>query len=333
MKYANHFGLILLMFILGLSAYAKDTQIQIIEPKDMSIHTHDSVSVVISVDPKLCDAIVITNRNKRYAVMIKENKKVYCKTVPINSGENRIRIKIFNKDEIIKEERREIYYATARTKAKKFFPDEYKEKFFHTDKQEELCKQCHDMSVNEVEGVKFKQREDSNCYICHSSMMDKKKQHAPSVNWVCTSCHNGTVAKINSTDVGKSKYLAPNPIREVCLDCHKEVKEELEDNRYQHYPFAFGSCNRCHDSHATQNNFVLRNPAWDLCKTCHKYKADKDDFLKEYRMLEKHPLDPIKTGKEFSCVSCHHPHVSNEGFLLREGYDDDRKICERLNLK
>jgi len=62
---------------------------------------------------------------------------------------------------------------------------------------------------------------------------------------------------------------------------------------------------------------------WDLCTTCHVDKKKRGHVVRTFSG-KSHPTkgvkDPTsKTGAELSCISCHNPHVSNNGYMLR-GY-------------
>ena len=335
MRYNNTLGLIpILLLFLGVLGYAQDAPMQVLEPKNESIHTRDTISVVVLLAPKSYDTIkIFTDRNERYTIKVKPDRDTYCKTISIHPGNNKIRIRAYFEGKKVKEEVRKLYLMAPLSKEHKFPPEGYTPEFFHTDQQEMLCGRCHDMSVNEVKGVAFINVKDSNCYQCHSSFMKKEERHAPAVNWLCTSCHSGKTAEKNADSAGKSKFLSPDPIMETCLSCHKKTRELWKDKKYRHDPAAFGRCDRCHDPHASEHHFIVREAVWDLCRSCHSNKASQKAFLEEYMNLAERPLDPAKTGKEFNCASCHNPHVSDEGFFLQPGYSDDRSLCRRMNIR
>jgi predicted CXXCH cytochrome family protein len=219
-------------------------------------------------------------------------------------------------------------------KENRYPPNKYSTNFFHNNTNEKVCSKCHDMSVNEVPGVAFEDISKSNCYKCHSTLASKKHAHAPTVNWLCTSCHNGKVGIYNQADKNKSKYTYPDPIRDVCFSCHEKNKNKWSKKRFNHEPAESGRCNKCHNSHSEQSEFYLRTPAWELCTGCHKDKIEGVHIVRTFTSI-RHPThnkkDPSRPGKDLSCISCHNPHASNASSLLVD--DTVHGLCTRCHEK
>lgn len=292
----------------------------LINPPQKYISHEGIVSFVINVNNDNVDYLKIKTSLDEVKVSINSNRSTYCESVQLPLGVNNIIIRGYKNDKLVKEELSNVYVVSKVYKEYKYPPDEFSEKYFHTDAKEKLCSKCHEMSSNEVQGVAFIDVSESNCYQCHNKLVKKKYAHAPTINWLCTSCHNADVGKYNLFDKGKSKFLAPDPISVRCFSCHKDLKKEWEQKRFIHEPTDSGRCNKCHNPHATNNVNHLRMPPWELCTSCHKDKINDGHIVKTF-LRKVHPThgvkDPSRPGKDLSCISCHSPHVSNTAFLLK----------------
>lgn len=135
------------------------------------------------------------------------------------------------------------------------------------------------------------------CLTCHSggnralwhgSTHDRK-------NVSCTDCH--------SIHSGNPKNLAKPTAKEVCFQCHKDVKAQTE--RMSHHPIREGklTCTDCHNPHGTVTEKLINAPSVNqLCYKCHAEK--RGPFLWEH---------PAVTE---SCLNCHTPHGSSHEKLL-----------------
>lgn len=327
---------ILSLLLCSLLLFAQDdVGFRVLSPQTMGISDEGIASFVIEADSKKIDFLLITtDANKRYSIEVNGERTHYCKSVNLYMGVNSIKVAGYKNDVIIQEQTRELFFRSKVDKHLKYPPAGYSKKYFHNQESEKLCAKCHDMSVNEVSGVAFEDITKSNCYECHKSINQEKHSHAPSVNWLCTSCHNGEVGVLNQEDKDKTKYSVPDPIEEVCFLCHKKHKDEWGKKRFSHEPAESGRCNRCHNSHSSPSEFYLREPSWDLCTGCHKDKIDGVHVVKTFAR-EAHPThnvkDPSREGKELSCISCHNPHVSNAPSLLQS--ETSMGLCSRCHKK
>ncbi len=325
------FTLFFLLLLFLSEAYA----FSIVNPYDREVKEESLASVVVEADFASIDSLVISNEaNETFTIEVNQKRSHYCKSVNLHLGGNSLRIIGYKDGKAVKEETKELFLTSKVDKDYRYPPQGYKKSYFHSDENENICSKCHDMSVNEVDGVAFEDITKSNCYECHKKINKEEHSHAPSVNWLCTSCHNGKVGVLNQADEAKTKYSVPDPIEEICLSCHKKHKEEWSKKRFHHEPAESGRCNRCHNSHSSSSKFYLRKPAWELCTGCHKDKIEGVHIVKTFGR-KAHPThnvkDPSRDGEDLSCVSCHNPHVSNAPSLLQS--QSAMGLCSRCHKK
>jgi predicted CXXCH cytochrome family protein len=333
------------MIFFTFTLFAKDTQIfKIITPSPSHISDEGLVSVVVEVQGPLVDSFTISIDNDEVInTNVNSIRSHYCQSMKLHLGENSIHIRSYKEGNLVQEHKRTVFVASKVLKEFKYPPVEYSYAYFHNDNNEKICAKCHDMSVNEIDGVAFEDISKSNCYQCHSNVGTKKlhtnadsKQHAhaPSVNWLCTSCHNGQIGEYNMFDANKTKYSVPDPIEGLCFKCHKKTKELWDKKRFKHEPVASGRCNKCHNPHASDSINYLRKSEWELCIGCHKDKAEGSHIVKTFSKVM-HPTkdkkDPSRKGRDLSCVSCHNPHVSNAPSLLQS--ESVMGLCSRCHKK
>ena len=330
------FNYIFLMIVLLFPLFALEAQIlKITNPSDLQIYQEDRISFVVEAKKEEVDWIkIITDKNETHNIKVNSTRSHYCKTLNLHLGENSVDVIGYKNNIRVKEEKRKIFLTSKVHKEYRYPPKQYMSNYFHNETNEKICASCHDMSVNEVKGVAFEDITKSNCYQCHSSITVKKHAHAPSVNWLCTSCHNGKVGVFNKADKDKTKYTVPDPIGDVCYSCHEKNKEKWGNKRFKHEPADSGRCNKCHNSHSSPNEFYLRKPAWDLCTGCHKDKVEGVHIVKTFNRVM-HPThnkkDPSRPGKDLSCISCHNPHASNASSLLQSS--SAFGLCSRCHKK
>lgn len=328
----------MLLCLLSLPAMS----IELLSPKHQSLFYEPYVSVVVDTNDTLTEHIeIVADGNQSYSLPIIPNKTVYCKKVPLQLGKNHIDVKSYEKKKLILQTSVDVYYTSAVEKAFKYPSKEYTQNFFHTQEKEERCVKCHNMEINETPGVAFEDVTESNCYACHKELGQYKYAHAPSVNWLCTSCHNGKTGMKNRESAGESKYLFPDPIGKTCLSCHNsnttdKSKIGWEQKRYHHDPAESGRCNRCHNPHSSPNLAHLRKPIWELCVGCHEDKAEGAHVVNTSFVRAKHPTrgvpDPSREGRELSCTSCHNPHASDKPFFLPDNRGN-KMICTMCHKK
>jgi predicted CXXCH cytochrome family protein len=155
---------------------------------------------------------------------------------------------------------------------------------------------------------------------CHNSYVQKKHVHKPVALGVCKFCHKSVDPKEHSFKLFRTG-------KELCGSCHEEQTRDLETipsveqlmakaprigrSKYLHKPLKEGQCVDCHNSHASENEFLISSSnIGDACKECHE-------------MVEnfKTPHDPVAKGE---CTKCHDSHSSDFENLLVE---DQRQLC------
>jgi len=309
-----------MILLFSLSLFSQESSpIKIVTPAPFHISEENSVGVVVEANSSLVEYfIIISDSNFTKRIDVNEKRSHYCENVPLILGKNKIIIDAFKDDVSVMQVEQFVYLTSKVYKEFKYPPQEYDRDYFHVDKKEAVCLKCHDMSVNEVPGVAFEDISKSNCYQCHHQIAEKKYGHAPAVNWLCTSCHNGKVGKYNKFEKDATKYTVPDPVGELCFSCHKKTKKVWHESQFIHEPVESGRCNKCHSSHSSTIEYYLKKPVWDLCQSCHN--IDGSHITKTLRGAP-HPTkgvkDPSRPGKDLSCISCHKAHVSNSASLLR----------------
>lgn len=311
---------ILLTTIFSSPLVAKESKVfSIVNPPQNHISEEGIVSVVVDVNNTEIDSLKIVTDINESSIIIDLNRSTYCQSIDLTLGESNITVSGYKGETLVKEYVAKVFVVSKVYKDYKYSPEEYKLTHFHNDIKEKVCVKCHDMSINEVEGVAFEDVKDSNCYTCHSLVASKQHAHAPAVNWLCTSCHNADVGAHNLFDKDKSKFIVPDPISSRCFSCHKKMKDKWDKKRFTHEPTDSGRCNKCHNPHSSDQPNHLRMPVWELCTSCHKDKIEGGHVVKTFSK-KIHPThgvkDPSNPGKDLSCISCHNPHVSDSPSLL-----------------
>ncbi len=330
--------------------------VEIIQPAENTIYYEDTASVVLRIDPKKIDKLEmityfqvfqldpderIMYRNKpkkkkeRFKFKLKKGKLFYCKSIELRYGRNKIQIIATTKDGKKIKKSVEMYLSSPILRAYKYPPPKYKEIFFHKEKNEKICAECHKMTVNEKKGVAFEDVTKSNCYKCHKALTTRYKyKHAPARNWLCaTTCHTGKTGRLNKRLEGKSKFIWPEPQGPECYRCHKKKRKEWDNKRFHHDPVVAGMCDKCHNPHSSPNRYFLRKPPWYLCTTCHEDKVLRGHVVFTF-LGRPHPTkgykDPSNQKRELSCISCHEPHNSDNNFMLLKPFN---KICNMCHKK
>ncbi len=163
------------------------------------------------------------------------------------------------------------------------------------------------------------------CLNCHNG--GKRMHWATSrhqeVGVACTNCHS-----VHSpTDAVQSRITQP----EVCFNCHKQQRTEV--NKVSHHPIPEGkmACSDCHNPHGSAGPKNLkRDSVNETCYQCHMEK--RGPFVHEHEpVMENCAIchNPHGTTQEFMlkarppflCHQCHTPHGGNVGQLPGQGQD------------
>ena len=294
---------IIFLCISFVSTYANEDPLKIISPNDNRLQNELTLNVVIQTYKKNFDAIKITTPKGELEIDLDGNKSTHCKNVSLRLGENRITVRSYKNSVMLDEKIRRVYVTSELYHQYRYPDKKYVKSYFHNEKNEKLCATCHDMSVNEVEGVAFIDVTESNCYQCHKNLTKEKYAHAPAVNYLCTSCH-----KIKSKEEGH-KYLMQEHVGESCFECHKENQELWDAAKYRHEPLDSGNCNKCHNPHSSPYNMFLRKPVNKICMGCHKDKHTR---------AIKDKNSACGNSDRKLCIKCHTPHATNQPFFLKK---------------
>jgi predicted CXXCH cytochrome family protein len=313
--------LVAYLFITTLLGFANllasESLVNIAYPKNNSLHRETSINIVLDVNTSGVNKIKAITPKGEIIIDIIESKSTYCRSLFLRLGENRITVRAYKDDVMVDEKVSKIFVSSEIHHEHRYPPIIYKQTFFHTQAKEAQCVKCHDMTSNEIEGVAFIDVKESNCYQCHNSITVDKFAHAPAVNWLCTSCHNGETGSANAKYAGASKYIVAEPVNRACFKCHKDNFKKWKAKRYRHEPLDSGNCNKCHNPHASPYSMFVRKPVDKICLGCHK-----DKHLKSTRKLVS---DCVGTSQKEKCIDCHTPHASSKPFFIKEESDKKKK--------
>jgi len=306
--------------ILALTLFAAAKNITILWPPPHQVVENDTATIVVE-PPK--EALRLEIFRGKEPIAQKEATSIpLCIPVPLKEGNNTLRIAAYNDGKTLAEANITLFRRTLLQKRFRYPPEPFQKRFFHRAEHERRCGGCHDMSVNETPGVAFEEVNASNCYTCHKSITKRPYLHAPANNWLCaTTCHDGKAGNFDAKFAGQSRFLHPDPIAPKCFECHEDFEHRYKVGRYRHEPADDMRCNKCHDPHGSHDKRFLRKEPWELCTTCHVEKKTQPHVVTTFSGRG-HPTRgkkiPKKPDEELSCISCHNPHVSNNGFMLRD---------------
>lgn len=172
------------------------------------------------------------------------------------------------------------------------------------------CTVCHDPhSADESGLLRTSSREV--CFLCHQDdVSGRRLVHKPIRDKGCTACHDphGADHPFNLID-GEGKDL--------CSKCHKPVDRV----RRPHAALTRDGCTGCHDPHGSDYPGLLGKSVNSLCISCHEKQATgahvSSPPLPPHKMSG--GTDPKHRNREFSCISCHDPHGTDNPGLFYFG--------------
>ena len=192
---------------------------------------------------------------------------------------------------------------------------------------QEACITCHDPHSSEF-AHELKKPVEQTCLTsgCH----DDVKQHmaaapvkhaAMTGEKSCSSCHDPHASP-------QQEHLLADRADNLCVTCHKEMKQALASAQFLHGPVRVGNCSACHDPHGGKfaglldrsfpKTFYTRFDVkkYDLCFTCHESQVvltSKTTSLTNFRNgdVNLHFLHVNRDEKGRSCKTCHELHGSN----------------------
>ena len=182
--------------------------------------------------------------------------------------------------------------------------------FIHAPVEGGDCTSCHNPHGGQDKYMLVATTEAETCFSCHENDKTVKKfLHGPVGAGECASCHN--------PHASDNQYQLVAPKEELCFGCHTDKKDDMAKIS-THYP-ATEDCTLCHDPHNSDTKFHLKaENEKALCLTCH---GDMDPDFKSNIENAKVKHQPVEEG---SCGTCHNPHASDFGQLLRS---DTKQIC------
>ena len=207
----------------------------------------------------------------------------------------------------------------------------------------ELCFMCHDKGKFTGEGNIHMPVENGMCLTCHDphGSAETRLLRAPRPE-VCYDCHDkamffgpnvhepvglGTCEACHDPHKSNKEKLLKNTDKAVCFNCHAE---EAFTKTNIHAPVAGGDCMVCHLPHASQNSTLLVRKGTLLCRECHSEVEKRPHAIMGFT-AGGHPLrgrkDPLRSGKVFSCLSCHNPHSSDWPTLFRYQSSNMFELC------
>lgn len=144
------------------------------------------------------------------------------------------------------------------------------------------------------------------CFQCHDKEgFTARYKHGPASSGACLTCHDP-----HGSDLGG---LLKTTLKDLCLGCHRDFAESMEQSAHLHTAIRKLDCNACHMPHSSANGALLKGESTDLCFGCHeniksKYESSRD----------KHKALYVRQR----CGNCHFAHFSQyPSLLVKEGED------------
>ncbi len=321
-----------------LPAEAEQEIFTVYYPPDKIVMEFDILGISLGVPEGSVDLIRVNVNNKEVA-NINPDQEYECLSVPLETGINTIEFIAMKGDRVVDCVIREVFRRSDLISKYMDAPPDFKKDYFHMEEHLQ-CTKCHALKP----GVYDKKpigpaafsaetfdsqtviAAGSTCYSCHNKIASYPYVHDPAFVWSCLSCHDPQT---------EPKYSVKKPAAEICFNCHIEQKKDWSAKKFIHGPVNTGKCAICHSPHASDNPFNLFKPTWDLCVSCHFEKGNGRHVLGESFSTEGHPTrgrqDPIKIGKELTCVGCHNPHASNSPHLWALNVQSFLELCKKCH--
>ena len=315
------------IFAVVINPVMAEGNLEILSPPDMAAVGGRTINIVCKINLDSLDTIRVTS-NYEYAepqpVKPVAVRNTLRQSLLLREGENKIKIQGLKAGEVVEEKIISVFRRFSFSMKYVTVPPGFKEYFFHTPKNEEPCRLCHENELKK--GAKSLQDEHlPACYTCHKRIMDVKYAHGPAAVWACEPCHTGSSEqKTNGV---------PVPVVNVCRICHTEALDKWQSDPYGHAPTITGKCAICHDPHGSDENFFLKRESTDLCGTCHEDKVKYPHVItKKSGMGHPVKMDSERyVKKHISCASCHNPHAENNPNLLINYNGSKLEFCNNCH--
>ncbi len=163
----------------------------------------------------------------------------------------------------------------------------------------ELCLGCHDADDALREGHLGAEVSELSCLECHTphgsghAKLLAENVHPPVLEG-CDTCHEGA-----------SNRVIEDGTKSLCLLCHDEVGQRIEQAHVQHAAMEVAECTDCHNPHASKQANLVRHPAGRVCTECHEEQGAGSGEVAHG------VIDWI------GCEACHEPHGGRRPGLLR----------------
>ena len=178
------------------------------------------------------------------------------------------------------------------------------------------CVACHNPHASKNPKLLKRFPVDALCYSCHAKFDDAEFVHGAVKQGKCLGCHN--------PHSGEAKPLLTDQREGLCFECHK--KEQMANGESLHAPVVSGKCLACHDPHRGDYPAQTVEKGNKLCLSCHD--ASKPKSRKVVDLAQKNVHQPLKSGE---CLSCHKPHASDNGRLLKAALPGLCFQCHKRN--
>ena len=315
------------IFAVAINPVMAEDNLEILSPPDMASVGGRIINIVCKINQDSLDTIRVSS-NYEYAepqpVKPVAVRNTLRQSLLLKEGKNKIKIQGLKAGKVVEEKVLSVFRRFSFSKDYVTPPPGFKEYFFHTPKNEEQCRLCHENELRK--GAKSQQDEHlPACYTCHKRIMDIKKAHGPAAVWACDQCH------MESSE--QRTYGVPVPTGPVCMICHTEAPENWQSEPYGHAPTTAGKCTICHDPHGSDETFFLKRESTDLCSICHA-----DQLKYPHVITTKSGMGhPVKLDSEqyveklLSCTSCHNPHAENNPLLLVNYNGSKLEFCSNCH--
>ena len=181
------------------------------------------------------------------------------------------------------------------------------------------CLACHDGTIGKSISFDYIARRESYKHTA-TGIYDRAFDHTASVPIKKSSSYNHPSSVVYAS--GKAGLSQLEKAKEKGA-----VLSGTDENRIE--------CVACHNPHITGIPFTLLKPVNDLCSACHEGRASGKHVMASYGFGDDHPIkgkpDPIKAGKELSCISCHNPHPRES--LIASELDTPAEMCLKCHKK
>ncbi len=325
-------------FIFAVTAEGGQGIITLHYPPDRTIMEYGLLGISLSVPEGSADEIMVKVNNSEPRGIAAPGEFV-CFTVPLDPGINSIEIAALKGKTILDKVSLSVFRRSDLISRYRVPPPDFKKAYFHAGERAE-CTKCHAMEPGvfdrkPVSPATFSTEAFDNetviaatstCYSCHKGLTAYPYVHGPASVWSCLSCHEPG---------SEPRYSVGKPDSTVCYGCHVEQKNKWLSMKYHHGPVTIGKCTICHSPHASENPFNLFRSTWELCVNCHLEKGTGKHVLADSSSSEGHPTrnrkDPVRTGKELTCASCHNPHASDSPHLWAFSVQDALQLCRKCH--